>query len=470
MTGQPEALAEHAAACGELARAATAWLLAAEEAMRRFAAADAALLASKAIEAAAAGGNVQVAVRAQITRGQAHEAAGSSGEAFADYTAGAELARGSADRRQEMRALRELGGDASVSVGLPVSYCESQLASGLQIAESLGDRASEADLLSRLAIVATNRLRLDAAFDLSGRAVAAARAAADEQAVATGLDALKAARLCVGDLAGLRAVLSELGPMLRRRGDLFRLQWLEFESAFTDFAEAGWPQAEARMRQAIATNSRGGYPASAAWYIAHLGLLARLQGHDDAAIARGRRALEVAGQHEHHWWTAATAAMLGTSLAATGAIAEARELYERGLAAAQKDGTEGYILRCLAPLAALAGSADLLRQADDLLGEAASRHGAWMPGHESYLAVAQAWLNQREPDRCRAALAPLLTVARHGPWIPVLAQSLTVDGRALAALGRSEEARPALAEASRLATAHGMPRVRADATAALASL
>jgi len=121
-------------------------------------------------------------------------------------------------------------------------------------------------------------------------------------------------------------------------------------------------------------------------------------------------------------------------------------------------------------LSALAGSADLLRQADDLLGEAASRHGAWMPGHESYLAVAQAWLNQREPDRCRAALAPLLTVARHGPWIPVLAQSLTVDGRALAALGRSEEARPALAEASRLATAHGMPRVRSAATAALAGL
>ena len=59
-----------------------------------------------------------------------------------------------------MLALHELGGDVPVSLGLPITYNETNLERGLQIAESLGDWASQADLLSRLAVVAANRLRL----------------------------------------------------------------------------------------------------------------------------------------------------------------------------------------------------------------------------------------------------------------------------------------------------------------------
>jgi predicted ATPase len=52
LTGQPESLARHAAAAGDWPRAARAWLLAAEEAMRRYAASDAAALATRALDAA----------------------------------------------------------------------------------------------------------------------------------------------------------------------------------------------------------------------------------------------------------------------------------------------------------------------------------------------------------------------------------------------------------------------------------
>ena len=45
------------------------------------------------------------------------------------------------------------------------------LENGLRIAESLGDRASEANMLNRLAVIAANRLRLDAAVDYGLRAV-----------------------------------------------------------------------------------------------------------------------------------------------------------------------------------------------------------------------------------------------------------------------------------------------------------
>ncbi len=467
LTVQPEALAEHAAACGDWARAARAWLLAAENATRRYAASDAAMLAARSLEAAERAGAAEVAVRAQIARGRAHEAMSDHAAALADFTAGADRARTAGDRRQEMYAMRELGGDTPVAFGLPITFCESHLAAGLQIAESLGDRVSQADLLGRLAIVAANRLRLDAALDLGLRAVAVSRAATDEQALITGLDGLKGAYLSVGDAASLDALLTELTPLLRRHGDLARLQWAEFESAFLAFAAADWDEAEARIQAAILTNRRGGYPSCAAWYVTHLSLIARLRGRDKDAVEFGRRALAIADEFGHAWWIAAASATLGSALLMADAHAQVTALFERGLAAAEKHGAESYVLRCLAPLASLTRSPDLLEHADRLLAQATTQAGAWIPGYETHLAVASAWLLRGEPERARQVLAPLLAVAERTPWKPVLAEALLVDAKALTALGRRADARAAIRRAAQLAADHGMPRVAAGAQAAL---
>jgi hypothetical protein len=86
--------------------------------------------------------------------------------------------------------------------------------------------------------------------------------AVDEQALAAGLDGLKISCLNVGDLRGFAEVLAELIPLLRRLGDLFRLQWAEFESAFLFIASADWDKAVAAMENGIAaaatrTSGRG---------------------------------------------------------------------------------------------------------------------------------------------------------------------------------------------------------------------
>jgi hypothetical protein len=86
-----------------------------------------------------------------------------------------------------------------------------------------------------------------------------------------------------------------------------------------------------------------------------------------------------------------------------------------------------------------------------------------MLGYEAYLSLAEAWLAHDEPDRARATLAPLLSVAEREPWIPALAAALAVDGRALARLGQSEQARAELERAVRLAGEHGMPHVLREA-------
>jgi tetratricopeptide (TPR) repeat protein len=316
-------------------------------------------------------------------------------------------------------------------------------------------------------VVATHRLRLDLALDYGLRAVAAGRVAADEHALAMGLDGLKTAYLNLGDAASLAAVLAELGPLLRRRGDLFRLQWAEFDTAFLHVATADWDRAAGAMDSAVEVNQRGGYPHWTSWYVAHRGWLARLRGRDAEAIAVGRRALAMTEQHEHVWARTAACAMLGGTLLVTGDRAKAIELFERGLGA----GVEAYVLRCAAPLAASTGSTALLGQAAGLLEAARIPDGGvWLPGDDAYLSIARAWLDRGEPERARATLDPLLAVARRVPWMATLAAALVVDGRALIQLGEPESAAATLRDAARLADEHEMAHVRQEARSALRGL
>jgi DNA-binding SARP family transcriptional activator len=467
LTGQPESLARHAAAAGDWPRAARAWLLAAEDAMRRYAATDAATLATQAHDAAERAGDTEVAARALLMRGRAHEAVALPDAALNDLTRAAVGARAAGDPRLEMLALHELGGDVPVSLGLPITYNETNLERGLQIAESLGDRASQADLLSRLAVVAANRLDYDRALDYGLRGLAAGRASGAEQALADGLDGLKTAYVGIGDVPALTEVLAELGPLVRRLGDPFRLQWVEFESAFVCVAAADWDGAAQAIQAGIEANRRAGYPHFTSWYVAHLGWLARLRGHDDEAVTQGRRALALTERYPHPWGLALGCAMLGSTLLLVGDRVEAIRLFERGLAAAEEAGVETGVLHCAAPLAAATGSRGVLDQAAGVLAAASIPDGgAWMLGDEAYLSLARAWLARCEAERARAVLAPLLAVARRVPWIAALAAALAVDGRALIKLGDRETAASELRQAVRLARDHGLPHVLREARSA----
>jgi DNA-binding SARP family transcriptional activator len=463
LTGQPESLARHAAAAADWPRAARAWLLAAEEAMRQYAASDAGALATQALDAAQRGDSAEVGARALVVRGRAHEASGAHDDALADLTKGAAAARAAGDRRLEMLALRELGGDVPVSRGLPISYYSPNLENGLRIAESLGDRASEADLLSRLAIIAANRLRLGAALDYGLRAVAAARASADDRALAAGLDGLKLAYLSIGDTRGLAAVLAELSPLALRLGDLFRLPWAEFESGFLPLAAGDLAGAAAAFEQGTDVIRRAGYPHSTAWFVAHSGWLARLRGHDEDALRLGREAVALTEAHEHLWWRAAACALLGGTVLLTGDRAGAIGLFERGLAAAEEAGVEAYLLRCAAPLAAATGSRTILDDADRLLDQAGMpAGGAWLPGDDAYFSLARAWLDRGDPERAQRILAPLLGAAEREPWRVTLAAALVVEAHVLLGLGESRRAGENLRRAAELARKHGLPHVLSD--------
>jgi DNA-binding SARP family transcriptional activator/tetratricopeptide (TPR) repeat protein len=471
LTSQPESLARHAAACGDWLRAARALLSAADEAFRRFAVTDSAALATQALEAAQRADAPEAAARARVIRGRAYEAAAALPAALADFSEGAAAARAVGDRRLEMLALRQLGGDVPVASGMPIGYCESHLAEGLRLAELLGDQASAADLLARLAVVATSRLHFDLALGYGQRAAAAGRAASDEHALAAGLDGLKNAYAYLGRTDALAAVTDELEPLLRRQGDLFRLQHAVFESGFVPLAAGDWDRATACTESAIEINRRSGYPHWAAGFVAHLSWLARLRGRNDEAVSLGRRALDLAELNDHPWTVAVACEALGTATLAGGRRAEAIELFERGHATARKNGAEAYLLRCLAPLAEATRSPALLAEADRLLAGAILPAGdAWVPGYEAYLSVARAWLTAGQPERARAVLTPLLAALERVPWVTALAASLVVDGEALGRLGEPARARAALDQATALASGYGLPHVLGEASSARRAL
>jgi tetratricopeptide (TPR) repeat protein len=326
-------------------------------------------------------------------------------------------------------------------------------------------------MLSRLAIIAANRLRLDAALDQGLQGVAAGRAATDDHALAAGLDGLKTVYVNLGDISALTRVLAELIPLLHRLREPFLLQWAEFESAFPAIAAADWTAAAAAMESAIQINGTAGYPHTAAWYVAHQGWLARLRGRTEEAIMLGHKAVELTRQYEVTWWQATACAVLGDTVLLAGDRAGAIALFERGLAAARQADVEAYQLRCAAPLAAATGSRAMLNEATGLLEHASIPDGgAWMLGYEAYLSLADAWLAHGEPDRAHAVLVPLLAVADREPWLPALTAALAADGRALTRLGQDEQARTQLDRAAGLAGRYGMPHVLRDARETLGRL
>ena len=455
LSDHPEQVAAHARAAGDWDRAARAFLVAGEQAGRRFAAADAEALLTSALDAALRADAPEVTGRAYQARGRVREALAAYPAALADFQAAVRTARRVGDRRLEMIGLRELGGDVPIALGQSIARCVEHLRGGLAIAESLADRTMEADLLSRLAIVSSSRLKFSAALGYAQRAVQTTRPGSDERALAVALDGLKTSWAYLGEIGRLIPVLDELEPLLHKQNDLWRLQWALFEGAFPAIAAGRWGDAIDRIESAREVNRRSGYGAYAGWFVGNLGWVHQLRGAHRPAIGYGRQAYALTSDTNHPWWRAAACAQLAGSLLAAGAEAEAVALLEEGCDRGGGEGGEAYLVRCLAPLAAVTGSPTLLAEADGLVAGIETPPGsAWMFGADAYLSVGRGWLRHGEPARARAVIAPLLAAADRVRWRPVQVPTLLLDAEAAAAAGA--DSAPQAAEAERLARRFGL--------------
>lgn len=421
---RPEAMAEHAAAAGDHRRAARAWLLAGEQAVRRLATADAAVLFGRAVEAARSLGDGELLGRSLMARGTAREALTDYPAAMVDLEDAVVAARSAGDRRLEMRTLLAAAGDVPVALGRPAAESCERLDAARRLAAGLGDHAMEARLLGRLAIIAANGLRFTDAIAFGRRAVECGHAGGERRSLAAALDGLKAAYAYLGDVAALDAVLAELLPLLRAQGDLWRLQWAVFESAFPPIAAGDYDVALRRIEESIELNRRTGYTAYEGWFVAHLGWVHGLAGDRTAALREGRRAMAATSRSPHVWWRASACALHAAALAQTGDREAAIAVLTEGRRHRQPGG-ELHVLRCLGPLAELTGSPEILAEADALLSAVDTPPGqAWMIGADVHLSIARAWQAAGDADRAQAALAPLLAATAQPGWAAVRAEAL----------------------------------------------
>ena len=138
-----------------------------------------------------------------------------------------------------------------VGLRYPAAEWAAQLTDGLRLAGELGDRVAESDFGARLAVLEVSRLRFDRALEHGRRAIAVARSADDERALAIGLDGIKSVHAYLGDVDQLKVVIDELGPLLRRIEHTWLLQWCVFESSFVTMAAGDSRTTRQRIDEAL---------------------------------------------------------------------------------------------------------------------------------------------------------------------------------------------------------------------------
>ena len=472
---RPEAVGAHASAAGDWNTAMEAWLLAAERSSG-FANRDAELMLQRAIEAARTVGEQSVEARGLLARGRVREALGAYEDAFDDHTQGLELARAMGDRALEMELLRELGGDVMIGMGRRSIACIPYLEAALAIAEEMDDGEAEASILSRLAIIDSSRLRFEEGAAHAQRALDVARARGDERALALALDGVKTVAAYGGDLATLESVSRELEPMLRRESGRFFLEWNVFESSFVALAGGRWDDAIARIEEALALNLRSGHLRYRPLFLAHIGWIHRSRGDYGRALAVGRESVDPTHGPDHPWWMSFARAMHGWTLTELGDLDGAIVQLERGLEAAELDGAESWVVRCLSHLAlatSLAGakerSRDLIDRAEWVLGEVRSGDGpAFLHGAHAYAATARAMLEHGQPERAERLLAPVLATAGPVGWREAAAETAMLTGRARLVAGDPDGAHELLVRALDGSRDPDLPRVAWETHALLA--
>jgi DNA-binding SARP family transcriptional activator/tetratricopeptide (TPR) repeat protein len=439
MRGRPESVAVHAAAAADWPAAAQAWIGAGVQAFERQANRDAERMLELALDAANKADDGVAEATAHLLRGRVREALIDYEGALIDQQFALELARETGQRRIEMQALRELGGDILLGVGQPTAECIPHLLGALDLASELEDGVVEVGVLSRLAVISTNKLQLEDAYRFARLGVQRAREVDDEPTLALALDGLKTVSAYAGNLTILRGTLGELDSLVRRHGMVLHLQWTIFESSFVPFAVGDWGAAIARLKKAMDLNRRTGYAAFEAMFVAQLGWVFRSMGRYEDALSHGLKATELASEVGHPWWTAFAGTMLGWTLTELGRPDEAIGHLETALKIAERDGSESYLVRCLSHLAlafALCDRRDdafeLLPRADIIFESVTAPPGeAVLHGAHAYFAAARARLELGDRDRALNLVDAVREPAAIAGWVEIACEADLLTGQIL---------------------------------------
>ena len=340
-------------------------------------------------------------------------------------------------------------------------------------AEQLGDVGGQVGALSRVSLLLAGELDLLGSLRYADRALQLAQDTGDENALGSALDARKLSAIFLGELRVVEELAPRLEASLRRRDELWMLQFVLAETAVAAAAAGRWTDAETRLAAAEEVNQRCGDRLCLPYITSTRAAIECSHGDYGSALASGRAA--VAAAQSGGWWEPWARTDLGTTLL---------ELHDLPAAIAQLDAAvatstlAAQQVRSLAHLASAhwrAGARERamteLHRAEALLVTVTAPPGqTYLFGADAALACAEVRLARGETERAEALLAPIVTAAEAGGWREPLARGLLLTGRCRQAAADAPRARMLAERALDVARDTVLPGVTWQAHAVLAGL
>jgi predicted ATPase/class 3 adenylate cyclase len=318
-----------------------------------------------------------------------------------------------------------------------------------------GDRRALAEARAQLGVMQLNQGRVAESRSELEQALSIFRDIDDGPGQARTLEMLAMNAWMAGAVSDAERFVAEALPRLRALGDrVTEISALNSRAAVQSCRD-GWAAAESSLRQALDLARVTGARGAEAYVHATIGECAIGFGHYGRAAREARRALEIAREIGHREWLAFALADEGCVLRVCGDAAGAQRIHEEMLVVARELGTSLWTADALGNL-----GEDLLLAGDDeaaarYLAEAIAHADGGMIKHALRPAIAQAELLLRT-GHADEALAAARRAAAMGPEMRAfVVDARRVEGEALAALGRVDEALLVLREAKATAAALG---------------
>jgi DNA-binding NarL/FixJ family response regulator len=412
-------------------------------------------------------------------RGQAHEISGEFDLARADLERALVLARAGADRFVEWQVLVSLG---SLASGHDYHVAGHFLETAADLARTLPDTRAYAQTLNRLGNWYANTGRLDEAIRALQEALTLLRDLGQRHATAETLDLLAMSYGLWGDFEAATAAYDRAIDLFRALGDqrgllsslTGRVVW-GYGGHFGETLQSPSRDLDAARRDAMETielASRLEWPAMDAF--ARMASGANLVSF--GAIGDGldmlHQALRIATEIGHHQWIASTSCHLARTYLALLDGIRAADAAAEAVERARALGSVFWIEVCSAYLAL----AHLLNQHPDQAEECLRPLLATVtePRSTSERLVAFAWshlaLSRGEPETALAGAGRLLAILPNvepGSAQQAIPALLLLKGKALRALGHTDEAVTALSEAAHGAELRREPLLAWECQAAL---
>jgi DNA-binding CsgD family transcriptional regulator len=391
------------------------------------------------------------------TRGQAYELLVEFERARADYEQVLALAQEAQETFLEWQGLSDLG---FLWASRDYSQAGQWFHRALDLAQALADPRLQANSLNRLGNWLVNTGHVAEGIQAHQQALQMFETQQDTRGMAETFDLLGTANCLSGDLVTAVKLSGQAIELFRAAGDISSLASSLSMRAGYSLSETTFSPLRARdecvqeAAEALRLSRQTASPGAEAFAELILGHVLAPFGEFGSALAHAQEACRIATEIGHRQWTAGAYCVLGATYLLQLEPTFARDVLETGLALSRELGSTWWIIQTTIPLTRVYLLKNELERAEAALAAMLSREQR--PRDLGERSVRLVWgelaLAQGQPDMALQIAQELLQTVPGAANLPggqPIPQLLKLQGEALIALGRAEEAIQVLKEAKR---------------------